>query len=77
MDQTPAEWIAATIRAELARRKLSGRQLAVRMDMPVNTLRRRLNGETPFDVAELVAIADILDVPVVDLLPISTRQPAA
>lgn len=69
MDQTPNEWIAGTIRAELARRKLSGRSVAGRMGMPVNTFRRRLNGEIPFDVSDLVAVADILSVPVVDLLP--------
>lgn len=76
MEQTPDEWTAGAVRAELARRKLSGRQMASRMGMPINTFRRRLNAEVSFGVSELVALADILSVPVVDLLP-PAREPAA
>lgn len=76
MEHNPDDWTAGAVRAELARRKLSGRQMAAQMRMPINTFRRRLNGDVPFGVSELVAVADILAMPVTDLLP-PAREPAA
>ena len=62
------ESVAAEIRAQLARRRLSGRQAAVMLGWTSPYLSRRLTGEVPFDVADLEALAGLLDVPVASFL---------
>lgn len=69
MDQTTAELTAGTVRAELARRRISGRELARALGWSLSTTARRLSGTHPFDVDELAAVADYLGVPVSTLLP--------
>jgi transcriptional regulator with XRE-family HTH domain len=69
MRQTPAEQVAGAVRAELARRRISGRKLAEGLGWSFTTTARRLNGSSPFDIDELVAVAAFLDVHVGDLLP--------
>ena len=68
MDQRPAERTAGAVRAELARRRITGRQLARDLGWPHTNLNRRLTGETPFRVDELHTIANHLGVPVATLL---------
>jgi hypothetical protein len=63
------EAVAAQVRAELARKRISQTWLAPRLNMTQQKLSRRLTGVTPFEVTELLAIAAELDVPVTDLLP--------
>ena len=47
--------------------------LSEKTGIPRTTLARRLAGSSPFTVAELAAIADVLDIPVVSLVaPIPT-----
>lgn len=70
MEQTdPVEYTAATVRAELARRQISGRKLADDLGWPISTTSRRLKGTYPFTIPELVAVADYLALPLTDLLP--------
>lgn len=75
MEQTPTERTAGAVRAELARRKISGRDLAASLGWSVTTTWRRLNGTTAFDVEELATVAEHLGVPVSTFLP--EREPAA
>lgn len=60
--------VAEEIRALMARRRLSGVQLAAQIDKSQGYLSRRLNGVQPFDVDDLEAIAGVLGVPVSALL---------
>lgn len=69
MEQNPTERTAGAVRAELARRKISGRDLAASLGWSITTTWRRLNGSHPFDVAELAVIAEHLGVPVATFLP--------
>lgn len=65
----PHEAIAAEIRAELARRKVSQVKIAALLDISQAGVSRRLRGETPLDVNELVKIADFLEVPAAHFIP--------
>lgn len=56
--------VAAEVRAELARQKVSQEVLCGRIGMSQSTLSRRITGEYPFDTTELATIADALGVPV-------------
>ncbi len=56
--------IAAEVRAELARKQLSGVRAARALGWTQNYISRRLSGTVPFDVADLLAIAELLEVPV-------------
>lgn len=60
--------IADTIRAELARKRLTQADLALHLLMSPAAVSRRLSGQTPFDVNELAAVAAFLGVPACDLL---------
>lgn len=61
--------VAANARAEAARVGLSGREIAVRLGWAPRTTARRLSGETPFEVGELVRLAELLNIPITQLLP--------
>jgi transcriptional regulator with XRE-family HTH domain len=54
--------VAGEVRAHLARRRLSGRQAALRLGWTQPYMSRRLTGDVPFDVADLEAIGDLLGV---------------
>lgn len=64
VEQTTTERTAAAVRAELARRKISGKKLAEDLGWSRTTTWRRLNGTYPFDVDQLDAIASHLGVSV-------------
>jgi transcriptional regulator with XRE-family HTH domain len=66
---TLQEQIAEETRAMLARRRLTGRQLATKLGWSPQALSRRLTGQLPFTVADLEAVAQVLDIPVTRLLP--------
>lgn len=72
--QTNNERTASAVRAEMARRKISGRALADGLGWSVASTWRRLNGTTAFRVDELASVADYLDVDMSDL--ISTERAA-
>jgi len=63
------ELVAEEIRALLARRRISGRELARRMGASYSWVNFRLTGAQPIDLNDLQRIADVLDVEVLDLLP--------
>jgi transcriptional regulator with XRE-family HTH domain len=60
--------VAANVRAELARRRISQTTVAQRLGVSRQNVAQRLNGRVDFRVGELVAIAALLDVPVTALL---------
>ena len=62
MTTTTAQRVAATVRAEMARRKITQTAAASGLGMSQAALSRRLTGVTPFDVEELSALADLLGV---------------
>ncbi|MGV9181843.1 helix-turn-helix domain-containing protein [Arcanobacterium canis] len=52
--------VAATIRAEIARRNMEDKELAKRAGLAPSTLSRRLKGKgKPLDIDEIAAIADV------------------
>jgi transcriptional regulator with XRE-family HTH domain len=61
--------IAEEIRALLARRRINGVQLALRIGRSQSYVSRRLTGETAFDADDLERIAEVLGVNVVELMP--------
>lgn len=65
--------VAAEVRAEVARKQISQDKLAAQIGCSRQSLNRRLTGATPFDVAELAAIADALGVPMAQFLPAPAR----
>lgn len=69
--------VAAEVRAEVARKQISQDKLAAQVGCSRQALNRRLTGTTPFDVAELAAIAEALGVPVTQFLPASSSARAA
>lgn len=58
------DYVAQELRAELARQRLSGRELARRMGVEHTWLYKRLTGRVPLHVGELVAVAHLLNKPV-------------
>lgn len=60
--------VAAEIRAELARQRISQIALIAATGITKNTLRHRLNGKYPFYVHELEAICSFLHVPLAEFL---------
>jgi transcriptional regulator with XRE-family HTH domain len=76
---TLRERVAGEIRAEMARRRLSGRELARRTGKSAPYWSRRMTGEVAFDLDDLEEVAGLLDVPVSRLLAVggSLGQPIA
>ena len=64
MTDSPADPIAASVRAELGRAKTTARRVARDLEWDYPKLIRRVSGEVPFSAAELGRIADYLGVPV-------------
>lgn len=69
VSQTPTERSAGSIRAELARRKISGRQMGTDLGWTRNKTQRRLSGDHPLTIDELVAVARYLDIPLAQIAP--------
>lgn len=66
---SPAERVAANVRAERARADVSVSDLAAAIQMPQQTLSRKLNAITPFTLNEVYAVADALKVKPSAILP--------
>lgn len=62
------ERVAAEVRAELARRKLSRRDLESILGLSQPSVARRVNGDTPFNLAELEQICEWLSINPGDLV---------
>ena len=67
--RTAHERVAGEVRATLARRRLSGRKVAQQLGWSPNYAHRRFSGETPLDVNDLVALAQLLDEPLSSFFP--------
>jgi transcriptional regulator with XRE-family HTH domain len=77
-ERTPArgrlrEHVAEEIRVILARKRMSGAELARRTGIKQSTISRRMTGETAFDMDDLEIIAEVLEVDVADLMPRMAR----
>lgn len=66
---TYQELVAAQVRAEVARAKVSGRRIAVALGVDPSYVSRRMTGHTPFTPDELAVIATVLGIPIARLLP--------
>jgi hypothetical protein len=60
--------VAEEVRALMARRRIRGRAAAKTLGVSHTYVHRRLNGETPFDTMDLARFAELLDVPLEQLL---------
>jgi transcriptional regulator with XRE-family HTH domain len=60
---TYASRVADSVRAEMARRKITQTELAESLGMTQPAISRRMSGAVPFDTEELGRIADLLGVP--------------
>lgn len=65
--------VAEEVRSVLARRRMSGSELARKMGVSQAYVWRRLSAETSFDFDDLERIAEVLDVDPVAFIPRSTR----
>ncbi len=70
--QATQDSVAAEVRAELARQRMSGRRAAAALGWTPPYLSRRLSGDVPFDIADLTALARLLDVPASNFLAVIT-----
>src|ERR1700750_1795731 len=71
---TLSELVAEEIRALLARRRMSGRQLAGMLGVSPSWVSYRLTGPQPIDLNDLQQIANAFDVPAIDLMPAAFRK---
>lgn len=72
--------IADEVRAAMARQHLSGVKAAKALGWTQNYISRRLSGVVPFDVVDLQAIADLLEVPVTNFFQVmgaDVRRPGS
>lgn len=69
------DFVAAEVRAELARRNRSREELAKALDVSRATLNRRLAGDQAFTLAELEQVAEFFGCPVDAFMP--AAAPAA
>jgi transcriptional regulator with XRE-family HTH domain len=69
--------VAGEIRAELARQRKSQAELAGQLGVSRPWLSRRLSGETPLSIGDVVVIAGTLGVSIAALTaPVEKNQPA-
>lgn len=67
-DSTYWQRVASEVRAEMARQRKSGVDLAKILGKTPATARSRMKGDSPFDAREIAAIAAWLDVPLDSLV---------
>ncbi|RWZ67840.1 hypothetical protein ELQ92_00780 [Labedella populi] len=68
LEQSWSEAVAATIRAELARRRIRAGTLASVLGLGRTATYDRVNGVVPFDTSELLLVAEHLGMSVEDLV---------
>ena len=66
---TPSELTGSTIRLLLTKRRCTQTDLARALGVTQPAISARLRGSVAFDINELVAVAEFLDVPLPSLLP--------
>lgn len=69
MDGTVRARLAAEIRAARARSKITQEELGKRAGLSAATIFRLENGQRDIKVGQLIAVAQVLGVPVGDLIP--------
>lgn len=65
----PHELVAAEVRAEMARQRITQTEMARRLGTNQAFINRRLVGEVPFNITTLAKIGDVLGVPVTHFMP--------
>ena len=65
---TATQRVSATVRAELARRRIQQTAVAERLRLNQASVSRRLTGDTPWDINELADVADLMGLRVADLV---------
>jgi transcriptional regulator with XRE-family HTH domain len=65
---TVTQRIAATVRAEAARRQITQAHMAEKLGRSQTFVSRRLLGRVPFSIDELDQLAEILAVPLAELI---------
>ena len=60
--------VAANVRAELARRRITQTDVAQRLGVSRQNVAQRLNGSVDFRVGELIAVAEMLGITIAELL---------
>jgi transcriptional regulator with XRE-family HTH domain len=70
MSETITASVAAEVRAELARQRMSQQLLAAKLGVSQQWVSRRIAGTVAFDVNELARIAGLLGVPMSQFLPV-------
>lgn len=71
--RTLADSVAAEVRAQLARQRMSASALAKALGKSEMYVSRRLRGEMPLDLDDLERIASALEVNFVALMPATER----
>jgi len=66
MTHTVTANLAANVRAEAARRRVSQAQIAQHLGIDQSAISRRMAGKTEFSSSELARISDLLEVPVAE-----------
>lgn len=74
-DQLARDHIAAEVRAELARQKMSVSEAARQLGWSQTFLQRRVMGPRRFEAWELAQLATLLGVPIENFLPAGVRTP--
>lgn len=79
MPESFSQTVGATVRAEMARRKITQRQVAEKLGISQTQVSRRLDGTVSFNVDELEAVAQVLGLPVALFVaqPTATAERAA
>lgn len=77
MSQSTTSYVAAEIRAEMGRQNHDKAWLARRLDVSEMWVSRRLRGVTEFSADDVVRVAEALDVPAAQFLPVATPARAA
>jgi transcriptional regulator with XRE-family HTH domain len=65
---TTHDRVAANVRAELVRKRISAAELARRMGVSPHLMSRRLRGDVAFSAPEIDSAAEALGIPVDELL---------
>ncbi|WP_157931839.1 helix-turn-helix domain-containing protein [Mycobacteroides abscessus] len=68
MATTIDQRVAANVRAEMARRRVSQQTLANAMDLSFMSISRRMSGHVSFSISELYRVAEILKVDIRTLI---------
>lgn len=80
LGQPPASnWpdVATRVRGVLGEQQVSGSELARRVGCAQRYMSRRLSGDVPFTVAELMDVAAVLHVSIARFLPEDASEPVA